>query len=74
LREVLFGFIVKCEEGLFFLTNEHQAVVIITFNISSQLDVGNQEIVVLVLRRMKIYLLFLGLEPELGSSLSHWHN
>ena len=49
MSEILLGLIVEAEEGLFFLADEHEAVVIITFNISGQLDVGDEEIVVLIL-------------------------
>ena len=47
--ELLLGPVVECKEGLFFLADEHEAVVIITFNISGELDVGDEEIVVLIL-------------------------
>jgi hypothetical protein len=53
LGEFLLGLVVEGEEGFFFLADEHEAVVIITFNISGQLDVRDQEIVVLVLRRLR---------------------
>lgn len=49
MGELLLGLVVEGEEGLFFLADEHEAVVIITFNISGQLDVGDEEVVVFIL-------------------------
>lgn len=74
MAEFLLGSVVECKEGLFFLADEHEAVVIITFNISGELDVGDEEIVVLILYWRIRYLFLLGLEPKLGLALSHWHN
>lgn len=53
LGKLLLGFVVEVQEGLLFLADEHQAVVIITFNISGELDVGYQKVVVLVLSGLK---------------------
>lgn len=50
MGEFLLGLVVECEEGLLFLADEHEAVVIITFNIGGQLDVGDEEVVVFILR------------------------
>lgn len=49
MAEFLLGSVVECEEGLFFLADEHKAVVLITFNIGGEFDVGDEEVVVLIL-------------------------
>jgi hypothetical protein len=49
LVDFLLGSVVECKERLFFLADEHEAVVIITFNISGEFDVGDEEVIVLIL-------------------------
>ncbi len=45
---------VKGQEGLLLLAVEHQAVVIIAFIVSGEFDVGDEEVVVLVLSRVRL--------------------
>jgi hypothetical protein len=49
LGKFLLGLIVEGEEGFLFLSNKHEAVVIVLFFVSGQLDVGDQKVIVLIL-------------------------
>jgi hypothetical protein len=49
LSEFLLGLVVEGQEGFLFLADEHEAVVIVTLEVGGELDVGDQEVLVLIL-------------------------
>jgi hypothetical protein len=64
--DIITGSVIESEEGFFFLSNKHKTIVIVSFVISSQLDVGDYGVIVLVLSESKVTLSYLVLNQSLA--------
>jgi hypothetical protein len=64
--DIVSGSAVKCEEGFFFLSYKHETIVIISFVISGQLDVGDHGVIVFVLDEGMVTLSSLVLNQSLA--------
>jgi len=66
LIDFLSCFIIQSEESLFFLSDEHKAVVIVTFLTGCEFDVGDEEVIVFILSELMFTLSSLVLNHSLA--------